>query len=147
MRKELPKKLEDGRVRSGPMRSDSSWGPYGKFNVMGPCGTKLMIVASGADLPESAGFEHVSVSTEKRCPNWTEMCFVKDLFWDEEEAVIQIHLPKSEYVNNHPYCLHLWRDTQEGIRLPPSVMVGLKGRGPMSNEERVQMWIETEASR
>lgn len=147
MRTALPAKLEAGRVRTGPMRSDPSWGPYGKFVLMGPCGTKLMIVASGADLPESQGFEHVSVSTEKRCPNWQEMCFVKDLFWDDEEAVIQIHPPKSEYVNNHQFCLHLWRDTQEGIRLPPSVMVGLKGRGPMNNEERVQMWIETEASR
>jgi len=28
--------------------------------------------------------EHVSVSLEKHCPNWQEMYFVKDLFWDEE---------------------------------------------------------------
>ena len=143
MRKRLPEKLETGRVRTGPQRSDPSFGPYGKFIVAGPCGARLMIVASGADFADSAGFEHVSVSTERRCPNWIEMCFVKDLFWDNEELVVQFHPPRSRYVNNHPFCLHLWRDVEERVRLPPSELVGLPLRGIMNNEERVQAWIET----
>jgi hypothetical protein len=143
MRKNLPDKLEAGRVRTGPQRSDPSFGPYGKFLVNGPCGARLMIVASGADFAESDGFEHVSVSTERRCPNWIEMCFVKDLFWDDEETVVQFHPPKSRYVNNHEFCLHLWRDVNEPTRLPPSQLVGLKDRGVLSNEERALIWIET----
>lgn len=143
MRTTLPERLEFGRVRTGLQRSDPSYGPYGKFIVSGPLACKLMIVASGADFPESHGFEHVSVSTEKRCPNWIEMCFVKDLFWDDEELVIQFHPPRSRYVNNHPHCLHLWRDVEERVRLPPSELVGIKSRGLMNNEERIQAWIET----
>ena len=33
----------------------------------------------------------------------------KALFWDEDDCVIQYHPPRSEYVNNHQNCLHLWR--------------------------------------
>lgn len=72
------------------------------------------------------GWEHVSVSLSNRCPNWTEMRFVKDCFWNEEEAVMQLHPPKSEYVNMHPYCLHLWRPINLDIPVPPSILVGFK---------------------
>lgn len=55
------------------------------------------------------GWDHVSVSYENRCPTWEEMCKIKDAFFKEEETAIQYHPAKSEYVNLHPYCLHLWR--------------------------------------
>jgi len=76
---------------------------------------------------DGMGFEHVSVSlNKKRCPTWEEMCMVKDLFWDEGACVIQYHPPKSEYVNNHPYVLHLWRPIGVSIPMPDSIMVGFK---------------------
>jgi hypothetical protein len=75
------------------------------------------------------GWEHVSVSLERRMPNWREMCFVKDLFWLPEEAVMQLHPPESSYVNNHPNCLHLWRPLKQDIPLPPPDMVGVKDAG------------------
>jgi hypothetical protein len=62
----------------------------------------------------------------KRCPTWEEMCYMKDLFWDEEEEVMQLHPPKSEWISNHPYCLHLWRPVNTWIPLPPSRMVGVR---------------------
>jgi hypothetical protein len=71
-------------------------------------------------------WEHVSVSGNRRVPNWQEMCFVKDLFWAEEECVMQLHPPKSEYVNCHPFCLHLWRSLEQPIPTPNSILVGLK---------------------
>ncbi len=51
------------------------------------------------------------------------MCFVKNLFWRDDEAVMQIHPKKSEYVNNHPFCLHLWRKADKEIDLPPKGFV------------------------
>lgn len=73
------------------------------------------------------GWEHVSVSpgNPKRntCPTWDEMCAIKDMFFDEEEAVMQLHPPKSEYVNRHPNCLHLWRPTATSIPRPPEIFV------------------------
>ena len=124
MRSALPAKLEEGRVRHGQFASDPAWGPYGAFFVHGPCGCELKIIASGAD---ESGWEHVSVSTPRRPPNWQEMCFVKDLFWEPEECVMQLHPPRSEYVNNHPHCLHMWRPVNNAIPLPPSILVGVKG--------------------
>ena len=131
MRKQLPDKLENGRVVG-----ERSWGAYGQFIIPGPCGEHLRIVASGADADDetSQGWEHVSISTRRRIPNWTEMCFVKDLFWSDDETVIQFHPPRSEYVNNHPHCLHLWRH-KDGHRLPPSILVGVKDVGVLSETE------------
>lgn len=91
-----------------------------------------MIVSTG-DIPGSEGWEHVSVSTPTRCPTWEEMCIVKDLFWPEEEAVYQLHPPKSQYVNNHPYCLHMWRNANFPVALPPMTMVGIKRDGVYKN--------------
>lgn len=56
------------------------------------------------------GWEHVSVSPYSgKTPSWDDMCTIKDMFWNDEEAVIQIHPKKSEYVNIQDNCLHLWR--------------------------------------
>jgi len=137
MRATLPEKLERGRVVKGEQAGDPSWGPYGKFFVRGPFGDMLSIIASGADADDVAtqGWEHVSISLARRTPNWDEMCFVKDLFWDDTETVIQFHPPKFEYVNNHKYCLHLWRPTDGHVRLPPSILVGVKSPGILTGEE------------
>ncbi len=69
------------------------------------------------------GWEHVSVSFSTRCPTWEEMCKVKDMFWNEDECVVEYHPPKSEYVNNHPYCLHLWRKYGQNFETPPKYYV------------------------
>jgi hypothetical protein len=81
----------------------------------------------------SEGWDHVSVTllsrarkTIGRCPTWEEMCWVKDIFFAPEEAVMQLHPPKSDYVNNHNFCLHLWRPHGQEIPLPPKNMVGVK---------------------
>lgn len=60
-----------------------------------------------------------------RTPNWREMSYVKDLCWDAEDVVIQFHPRKSEYVNNHPHVLHLWRNTRVEMPTPPPELVGV----------------------
>ena len=74
------------------------------------------------------GWDHVSVSplNRKTIPTWDMMCKVKDIFFKPEEAVIQIHPPKDEYVNNMPNCLHLWRCRYKEMVLPPSCFVGIR---------------------
>ena len=129
---------EQYRVKSGPLGSTPEFGCNGAFVI--PCPPPkakifhfLCIVSDG----ERTGWEHVSVSilnvqtgkTSGIVPSWDEMCFVKGQFWDKEEAVLQIHPPASEYVNNHNACLHLWRCVAPGFEqpLPDSLMVGIKG--------------------
>jgi hypothetical protein len=69
---------------------------------------------------ESILWDHVSVSIADRCPTWNEMCWIKDLFFDPEECVLQFHPPQSQYINIHPYVLHLWKPKDIEIPLPPS---------------------------
>ena len=62
-------------------------------------GRSFNVIAS-----DGGGWDHVSVTlkNQKRCPTWDEMCAIKDMFFEEDEVVIQYHPAKSEYVNNHP---------------------------------------------
>ena len=122
--------LERGRVRTGPYGSDPG-DTFGAFFIDGPCGRRLKIVASSGDISVGVDWEHVSVSLDNRCPNWPEMCFVKSLFWDDEETVMQLHPPKSKWINNHPYCLHMWRPLNQEIPLPPDITVGNKELGTL----------------
>jgi hypothetical protein len=74
------------------------------------------------------GWNHVSVHPFKSriTPSWDDMCRVKEIFWKDDEAVIQIHPPKEDYVDNLSNCLHLWRCTYKEMVLPPSVLVGVR---------------------
>lgn len=106
------------RVRDGVFASDESYGCNGQFVI------KKMLI----QISDGMGWEHVSVSRKSRCPSWDEMCYVRDLFWDPGDVVVQLHPPKKDYINNHPYCLHLWRKagTNDFCELPPTELVGLK---------------------
>lgn len=78
----------------------------------------LRCIASNAE-----GWDHVSVSLPDRCPSWQEMCRVKRLFFSDDEWVLQYHPSEHDYVNNHPFVLHLWRPQNLEIPKPPKVMV------------------------
>lgn len=85
-----------------------------------------------------AGWEHVSIAPLKKdiTPSWSDMCQLKDMFFNDDEAVIQIHPVKDEYVNNINNCLHLWRCTYTNIALPPSCLIGLKKGQTMAELDR-----------
>jgi hypothetical protein len=101
------------RVKALSSKSD---GNNGMFIDRG-----LKMIAS-----DGAGWEHVSVSTKSgSLPSWSTMCTIKNMFWDEEDWVVQFHPAKSEYVNNYP-CLHLWRPSNKEMPTPPSILVGIK---------------------
>lgn len=118
-------------TNNGVFTVPSPEGPF-KMNVIASCG---------------GGWDHVSVSFKNRTPTWKEMCAVKDLFFKDDEVAMQLHPPKDDYVNEHQFCLHLWRPqtfqerelltaelgddspewpTPMPIPLPPAIAVGLK---------------------
>lgn len=124
---------EEYRLRTHPLLgSDESFGRNGCFIVPSPePGWSIQVIASdGLDcgIPEAEGWEHVSVhafrSGKDRTPNWREMCFIKDLFWDDEDVVMQLHPRKSQYVNVHQHTLHLWRPRHLNVPEPAALMVG-----------------------
>ena len=120
MRAKLDPRLKLGRIKN-PFDAWQGDAQNGYFRIRGPMNRFLIIIASnGMD------WDHVSAHVENSYdpPVWAEMAFVKDLFFGEEEAVMQLHPPKSEYVNCHPGTLHLWRPQKEAIPLPSRILVG-----------------------
>lgn len=133
---------EQYRIVTGPQASHAAFGNNGAFRIPNKSGAvkrvrngkerELFVIAS-----DGALWEHVSVhvydSESKKffLPLWDEMCFIKDLFWDEEDVVMQLHPKKSEYVNNHAYVLHLWRPVSKEIPTPPAILVGSKSAGTL----------------
>lgn len=116
-------RLDKYRMQTGPFGTAPGT-HYGLFFIkVDVSKPPLKVVCSPFDGEKE--WEHVSVSLPNRCPTWEEMCYIKDLFWDETQTVVQFHPPKSEYINNHRYCLHLWRNTKVEIQTPPSILVGL----------------------
>ncbi|WP_206458679.1 DUF7694 domain-containing protein [Anaerovorax sp. IOR16] len=93
-------------------------GGYAIVNHLSPKAKPIMAVFSWGD-----GWDHVSVSYPNRCLTWDEMCYIKDCFFEEEECVVQFHPKKSEYINIHPYCLHLWKPHNGDFTTPPKGMV------------------------
>lgn len=121
---------EPGRWTNSPKYESQYGDGFGVFNLRCPkTGELLRVIATDGDF-EAAGlspeyaWEHVSVSLPNRCPNWTEMDWIKDIFWAEGEVVMQLHVAKSDHINRHPYCLHLWRPLKAEIPLPPKGAVG-----------------------
>ena len=110
--------VEEYRVKQGEWKTPEDFGcgifvvPYKSF--------KLQVIVSDGKID---GWEHVSVSLKNRAPNWEEMCFIKDLFWDDDEVVVQYHPAKKDYVDIHPNCLHLWKCLDVIFPLPPKECV------------------------
>jgi hypothetical protein len=67
-------------------------------------GVELCIIVS-----DEGGWDHISVHVQGRCPTWSEMCCIKELFFKDDEVVMQLHPAKNDHVNCHPYTLHMWR--------------------------------------
>lgn len=92
----------------------------GAFEVpqQGPGCADLLIIASN-----DKGWDHVSVSLPDRCPTWDEMELIKRLFFRPDECAMQLHVPVSDHLSHHPFCLHIWRPHGQAIPMPPSIFV------------------------
>jgi len=116
MRKRPHRKAEKHRIKTGLYKSPPNVN-YGLFEIPTKKGLLRIIIC------DSDGWDHVSVSLQNRIPTWQEMCFVKYLFFDPEECVIQYHPPESKYINDTATVLHMWRPHNTEIPMPPIWMV------------------------
>lgn len=92
----------------------------GAFVIPSPIDhASLLIIAS-----QGEDWDHISVSRANRCPNWPEMEYIKRMFFKDDETAMQLHVPATDHINVHPYCLHLWRPQSEPIPRPPPMLVG-----------------------
>jgi len=128
----VPERFRIKKEQHALLGSDESYGNNGFF-IFEWKGYQISCQASDSSkldeeqIKQLGGqWEHVSVSINRqRTPSWDVMCLVKALFWDEEDTVIQYHPPKSEYINMHPYVLHLWRPIGIELPRPNKIMVGI----------------------
>ena len=82
------------------------------------CAFKGMRVIVSIDLIKEEFWLHVSYAYRDRIPNWEATKFVKDTFIGRDrEAYIKL-FKESEYVNDMPYCLHLWHCLSKANYLP-----------------------------
>lgn len=115
----------DFRIKdAGPnFKSDDNDGNNGAFKIH-PLKNRRDIYVIASD---GLGWEHVSVSIRQgkdiKIPTWDEMNYVKDMFWGEEDTVIQFHPRKSEYVNVHEKVLHMWRPIDRKFPTPDMKLV------------------------
>lgn len=123
MRVIIPDELEKGRIAYGQFGTKLNSGFNGAYLITGPNDILLRIIAHDGKEAKAQSWEHVSVSTSHRIPYWNEMCFVKNLFWHEEECVVQFHPPKSKYINHHPFVLHLWKNNKFEFQTPPKEFI------------------------
>ena len=121
MRAEIPAKVEAYRVTRGPMRSIKGFGFNGAFLI--PYKTRTQSVELSVIVSDGDGWDHVSVSTEHRCPTYSELKYIKCLFFDDAETVVHFYPKKSANINTHPFCLHLWRKQGSEYELPPAYMI------------------------
>src|SRR3990167_1384383 len=71
-------------------------------------GRKLTVICSARVERDGRRWMHVSCSRPSSLPTWEDLRLVKDTFIGIERKAIQVLPPQSEYVNLHPYVLHLW---------------------------------------
>jgi hypothetical protein len=128
MKKKCSEELEKSRIDTigttpflmgYQMRNE---GMVGTFLIQSKKFGKFFVISTTMD-----EWDHVSVSkikkNNKKTPSWDEMCFIKDLFFEPNEVVIQYHPRKSEYVNFDPNVLHLWKSQKLQMPTPPVELV------------------------
>ena len=49
--------------------------------------------------------------------------------FNDDEVAMQLHVPASQHVNNHEFCLHWWRPLDAVIPLPDPITVGIASLG------------------
>jgi len=66
-----------------------------------------VIVSQGVEA-DGRLWAHFSIAHPLRLPTWDELITAKEQFLGAESRAIQVLAPRSEWVNIHPNCLHLF---------------------------------------
>lgn len=112
-------KAEPYRVRHGQLASTTGYGNNGAFRILSQSTHQLLhVIVSDQD-----GWDHVSASYRDHVPTWQDMCQLKNLFFTDQEWVVQYHPALDDYINHHPYVLHLWRPQHQSLPTPPKELV------------------------
>ena len=95
----------------------------------------LRVLASHAREADGMLWLHVSVSRSDRIPSWDDLKVIRTVFIGDDRLALQVFPPKEEWINLHPYCLHLWAplghnpipDFRHEAQTPDGVTLGFVG--------------------
>lgn len=107
------------RIRKGKFASTEVDGWNGHFLV--PLEGELWLVI----ISDGLGFKHLSVTNaqKKILPGWNILTRLKDLFYGDDEWAVVYFPAKEEYIDDHPYCHHLWCPLNDLLPKPSIVLV------------------------
>lgn len=76
----------------------------------------LVVIQSLQEELDGKIWMHTSYSRKSRMPTYQDTVFIKENFIGDDVKAIMIFPRKSEHVNIHPYCLHLWScENEDGL--------------------------------
>jgi hypothetical protein len=105
---ENTEEAEDWAVDLMPRVLPADWhevpGLFGRYESR----DGIRVIFSARKEADGKRWVHVSASRAGRVPSWDDLRRVKALFIGQEKMAIQVLPRESEYVNCHPFVLHLW---------------------------------------
>lgn len=81
-------------------------------------GRRLSVIVSGDVEQDGRRWLHLSVASPDWLPKYETLVEVKELFIGRERKAIQVFPPRSQHVNQHPNCIHLWHCVEAEDPLP-----------------------------
>ena len=69
----------------------------------------LVVIISCSIEKDGNSWVHLSLSRKKSVPTWIDLVKVKEIFLGAEALALQVLPPRSEWVNVHEFCLHLYQ--------------------------------------
>lgn len=97
-------------------RTLGRWGPTGQMYAHNK--TVFLKAILSVDPIGSQHWLHLSLSAPDRLPSYDDLVRAKEDFLRPDVRAIQIFPPRSEHVNLHPNCLHLWAELFQQDGLP-----------------------------
>lgn len=107
------------RVTQGVLATDRGHGNNGAF-LIPATGHPAAVIASDQD-----GWEMVSIAHCERPLTLAEVDAIRDLFWSQDDVVIQFHFPHQDRKGQHRYAVKLWRRAGQDAQLPPRHLLGV----------------------
>lgn len=83
------------------------------------------ILMSGKIEKDGKKWIHVSVARPDKLPEWNLLKEIKRIFIGFDRQAIQILPREKNYINMHPYCLHLFCCVDEADPVPDFVTNGM----------------------
>ena len=70
--------------------------------------TGASVIVSATEELDGRAWVHFSMARADRLPTWEELVEGKEAFLGRESKAIMVLAPRSQWVNIHPNCLHLF---------------------------------------